>query len=66
MPRERFDARYPLLRFWSLGMGLPTFKDDGSRDAFMVVGEGQIWECVRNSRVVRFMPVIVDPAISAV
>ena len=55
-PREMFDARYPLLRVWSLGMRLPAFKADGSRDAVMVVREGQVWECARNSQQVRREP----------
>ena len=55
-PREMFDARYPLLRVWSLGMGLPAFKADGSRDAVMVVCEDQVWECSRNSQQVRREP----------
>jgi len=57
-PRECFDARYPLLRVWSLGMDLPVFKADGSRDAVMVVREGQVWECARNSQQVRTEPAI--------
>jgi len=67
VPRERFDARYPLLRVWSLGMGLPTLKSDGSRDAFMIAREGQVWECARNSsvHVVRFPPTIVEPITAA-
>jgi len=54
-PRECFDSRYPLLRVWSHGMGLPAFKD-GSRDAVMVVREGQVWDCARNSQRVRTEP----------
>ena len=54
--REGFDARYPLLRTWSLGMGLPMFKTDGSGDAEMVVRSNpeQVWECARGSRQVTF------------
>jgi len=61
MPRQYFDARYPLLRAWSLGMGLPTFKSDGSRDAFMIAREGQVWEWASDSNVVRFTSTIVAP-----
>jgi len=53
---EGFDARYPLLTVWSLGMGLPRFKADGSRDAEMVVRNHpeQVWECARGSRQIIF------------
>jgi len=53
---EGFDARYPLLRVWSLGMGLPSFKADGSGDAEMVVRSSpmQVWECAKGSRQVTF------------
>ena len=43
-------------------MGLPTLRSDGSRDAFMAAREGQVWECAKNSNVVRFAPTIVAPA----
>jgi len=50
---ERFDARYPLLRVWSHTMGVPKFKDDGSKDAEMVVRDKQVLECAKGSRDVR-------------
>jgi len=54
--REGFDARYPLLKVWSLGMALPRFKPDGSRDAEMVVRDDpeQVWECARGSHQITF------------
>ena len=55
--REEFDARYPLLRVWSLGMpGLPNLKADGSGDAEMIVRNNpeQVWECAKGSREVSF------------
>ena len=60
----RFDARYPLLRIWSLGMSLPVFKSNGSGDAWMIVGEGQAWECARGSRVARFVSATVEHSVS--
>jgi len=53
-PRERFDARYPLLRVWSHKMGVPRFKRDGSEDAEMVVRDRQVWECAKGSHTVYF------------
>jgi len=64
-PRVCFDARYPLLRIWSLGMSLPAFKSDGSGDACMVIGEGQAWECAKDSRIARFVSATVEPIGSA-
>ena len=54
--REGFGARYPLLKVWSLGMGLPRFKEDGRGDAEMVVRNDpeQVWACVRNSPQINF------------
>ena len=54
--REGFDARYPLLKVWSLGMRLPRLKPDGSGDAEMVVRDNpeQVWECQRGSRQITF------------
>jgi len=49
--REGFDARYPLLRVWSLGMGLPSLKEDKSGGVEMVVRNEpkQVWECAKGS-----------------
>jgi len=59
-PRVCFDARYPLLRIWSLGMSLPAFKSDDSGDACMVIGGGQAWACAKDSRVARFVSATVE------
>ena len=54
--REGFDARYPLLVVWSLGMGLPSLKPDKSGDAEMIVRNDpvQVWNCARDSRQITF------------
>ena len=36
------------------------FKGDGSGDACMIVGEGQVWECAKDSRVARYVSAVVN------
>ena len=53
---EGFDARYPLLVVWSLGMGLPSLKPDKSGNAEMIVRNDpvQVWDCAKGSRQITF------------
>lgn len=67
--RECYDARYPLLRIWSLGMGLPSFKNKTGGDAEMEVNRdgSLVWECDKGSSVVRvrlpLRPIVMEHAV---
>jgi len=61
--REGFDARYPLLVVWSLGMGLPSLKPDRSGNAEMIVRTDpvQVWDCAKGSRQITFRQRVAGP-----